>query len=251
MNPSCTRKFFIGKTTRIPRRLAHLAAASTLAAPLIASADPLNPLDYPSLGTVTLTAGSYTINSTTTPPAITGPMNFTGSIVGFGPGSIAVFSFDQLTIPIGVTFTVTGNRMLAFLSAGDMSIASAISVNGGAGGTGQTGPGTGGMAVAGSGSGDTGGGPGNGTNSRGGAGNGPGGGTGGRGSSDGAGGAAYGNLLLQLAPGSGGGGAGGASSASGGGGGGGGGGGALELGAMGTLSLSATLSANGANGGQG
>lgn len=230
-----------------PRSAALLATVALLVPPA-ARADPLNPLDFPSLGAVTLAAGAYTIDTGATPPTITGPINLMGAVYGNGASGIAVFSFDALTIPADVSIAVTGNRPLALLSAGDMNIASTLSVNGG---NGQT-SGLGGAGVAGGGAGGVAGPTPSSNVSRGGTGGGPGGGGGGAFFAGapwtGAAGLAYGRLPLRLEAGSGGGG-GASTSASGGAGGAG--GGALELGALGMLTVAAPIVADGGKGGNG
>ncbi len=227
--------------------VAVVSVALSMAA--VGRADPLNPLDFPSLGVVTLPAGSYTIDTGATPPTISGPVNLVGTSYGSGSSGIAVFSFDELTIPAGLTITVTGSRMLAILSAGDLNVASPISVDGGPGGEPVSAPGLGGIPVAGGGAGGAGGAKVNdlSTSSFGGWGNGRGGGGGAAGQLEGSatpgvGGVSYGNLLRRLEGGSGGGGGNSFISWCAGAGAG---GGALELGALGTMNLSANLSARG------
>lgn len=233
-----------GRTNRfrIARRL--LAAAAVVGLSGMASAAPLNPNAFSSLGTLNVNSGSVTINTDTL--AITGAATFNGTTFSQGGGNpqIAVFTFGSLNIGAGVTINVTGSRPLALLSRNSMTIASEITLNGGiasvpaagaagpaggfaggAGGSNGNGPGAGGNVGF---SGDAGGagfgGPGN--------------------AGQAVAGPSYGNLLSALQGGSGG--AGGIWFGPGGGGGGG--AGAVELGAVGTLTL-ASVVANGGTGG--
>ncbi len=213
-----------------------IAIAAALAATGAAVADPLNPFAYPSLGTVTLAAGSYALNSTTL--ALSGPGTaLTGTVqTDIAGPDIAVFCFDSLTVQSGAVITITGTRPVALLSRGDLIFAGTLSANGGVGGTNGSNN-NGGVGVAGGGSGGA-------VNTRGvgpGAGllqisnQGGGGGFGGRGGGNNAvaGPANGAQPNFQLAGGSGGDGELVSPGA-----GGGAGGGAVELGAMGSINLS-------------
>jgi hypothetical protein len=219
---------------------AILCAVDTVAAPL-------DPNSFGSLGTLDVGSGSITID--TDALSISGAATFNGTALSqLGGPQVAVFDFDRFNIGAGVTINVIGSRPLALLSLGSMTIASGISLNGGngAGAVGGAAGAAGGFAGG-----------------AGGMSGGPGGGPGGGGAalfSEGAGGAyggagvtafggapggvPYGNLLNTLQGGSGGG---GQISIENNTGGGGGGAGAIELGAVGTLSLTSVL----ANGGVG
>lgn len=208
----------------------------------VTGAMPLDPRDFPSLGlfpggspasintdTLTLTSGSTVLRGTTS-------------------GNVAVFDFDAINAG-GIV--VTGSRPLALLSRSDALLTGTLFASAGlpnfgtagAPGPGGYGPGSGpgaggeggsfnsfplpsgGFVLAGQGAG------GGGFGGAGGAGGGysiPGGGAAG-----GAGGGPYGDLLQALQGGSGGGGAGGA------------GGGAVELGALGTITVSSTITVDG------
>src|SRR5262245_37578946 len=92
-----------------------------------AHADPLNPLAFPSLGTQTIAAGSYTIDTGATPPTFGG---FSGTVSELG---VAVFRFDSLTVNAGAVITVTGGygkRPVAILSSGNLTFAGSINANG-------------------------------------------------------------------------------------------------------------------------
>jgi hypothetical protein len=201
------------------------AAASVyaiLACMAVARSAPLDPNAFTSLGTLNVSSGILTFNTSTL--QVTGAASFTGVLHPQGPGlpDIAVFTFDDIDVTAGVTIaSVTGSRPFALLSRSDLTI---LSPSFGSGG-GQAGGSVGGaLHMPGSGQGA-------------GAAGGSGGGFGGAGGGPG-GGLPYGDLSVALQAGSGGGGDGTA---------GGGGGGAIELGAAGTISIS-SVSANGAGG---
>ena len=194
-----------------------------------ASAGLLDPSSFASDGTLNLTSGSYTIN-TTGNGSITDSMGnvlYTGTTFnqgGFNP-TVTVLDFNSISIAAGVTMTVTGTNPLALLSKGGATIGGVINANGLNGQLGTANPGgsngAGGAGGPGGSSGGSGGGPGQ-------MGNGPGGGAGGIGGlaidSFGVGGgygglggnpgnriifgATYGNLAQSLQGGSGGGGSG-------------------------------------------
>jgi hypothetical protein len=208
-----------------------ILVAIALCAPR-ATAEPLDPLAFPSLGPLTLPAGSYTLDTGVsiidTPTLTVGVTTYHGTVAGqsttFNP-QVAVFDFDQLHFDPGAVLRVTGNRPLALLSRGNLSIEGGqivLAAGGAGGGFGSTptvagnGPGTGGSSA----------GSGGGGGGFGGAG---GGGVLGAGFIDSASrGVPYGNLITALQAGSGG----GASADRGGNG-----GGALELGAFGQLDV--------------
>jgi hypothetical protein len=236
-----------------------LIPCALLSAAASVRADPLNPLDFPSLGTQTIAAGSYNIDTGATPPTF-------GAFVGtVSPSGVAVFRFDDLTVNSGASITVIGGlvkRPIALLASGNLTYGGSIlargttASNGSSGGAigGPPGAGSGGMGGAGGavstlGVGGFGGGLGGGAGAI--FGNfGSGGGFGGAGgfASGSAGGVNGVQPNFQLGGGSGGGGGIGLAL---GGGGGGGGGGAVELGALGLLSIAGTASINvdGGNGG--
>ena len=253
--------------------VAVLAVGLWLGAAGRAWADPLNPLDFASLGAFPTAPGGYTINTGGT-PTLTGPGGTT--LTGVVSHGIAVFDFDAINVTSGETFTGTGSLPLALLSRTTATIAGTIdgsspavstfSAPGGPGG-GSGGaifaPGAPGESVSfGPGGGPGGGGPGTIATRTvlgppvnaifsviSGSGGGGFGGPGGAGAPSGtagpsgpgplpggAGGATYGDLARQLQGGSGG----GSSSGPGGGG-----GGAIEIGAVGSLAISGSISANG------
>lgn len=258
-----------------PFALSSLSAAMLLAflGSTPTHAGPLDPGGFASLGSLVVSSGSFVFDT----DALTGGA-FAGVSFAQGAGlpNIAVFTFDDIHVASGATITATGSRALALLSKGNVVLAagSTIDVSGnpggysrpfcdqtcGAGGAGRAAGGAGGNAgfgvTLGTTPGQTGMGPG------GGAGGIPhtdlyGGGAGFGGSGywignpGSVGGAPYGDLLNVLQGGSGGGGGGGGESAPllvvpGGGGAG---GGALEIGALGTLTLNGNVYARGGNGG--
>lgn len=132
-------------------RAATVAAAVLWSSPLL-SAGPLDPLDFASLGTWSVSSGDYTIDTddlTIVDDAAPGVPLFMGVMDdqdgqadSFGPGGavttvgsngiphIAVFTFDDLALDGTATFTVTGHRALALLSRGDAFIDVPLSLNG-------------------------------------------------------------------------------------------------------------------------
>jgi hypothetical protein len=231
-----------------PVAISVLAVGLLLGAAGRAEAGPLNPLDFASLGAFPNASGPLTINTSGT-PTLTEPNGTTLTGVVFN--GIAVFDFDSIMLapsPPVPPVTASGSLPLALLSRTDALIAGVINVSGQGTGTGV--PPFGGPGGPGGGNGANlftpGGGPGGGGAGQfvAGASGGGGGGFGGHGGAGadlltlpgGLGGAPYGNLAQQLQGGSGG----GASS-----GGSGGGGGAIEIGAVGSLTISGSVIANG------
>jgi hypothetical protein len=222
---------------------------------------PLDPNAFTSLGTLNVGAGTLTINTDTL--AISGAAAFTGvvHVQGAGLPDIAVFTFDDLAIASGVALILQGSRPIAILSKSDAIIDAVINASGASGTEGgfNSGNGQGGLGRLGGGKGggangnSTG--PGNGgvgspDSGGGGGGFGGTGGVGGKtqaGSPGGGAGGAYGDLSLALQGGSGGG---GSQHGSGGfaNGGGGAGGGAIEIGAVGVVSLGQGVNARGGSG---
>lgn len=257
-----------------------LAALLGVAFAIELHANPLDPLDFTSLGTFNVTNGAYVIdtdaltisetNASSTNILFTGVIDDQdGMADSFGPGGavtnvgplgiphIAVFTFDDLVLDGTATFTVTGHRALALLSRGDALVNVTLSLDAEYSSAGSNNvPGTGGPGGFDGGAPTLdGGGPGGGagalsssfTGVYGGAGGFGGAGRPGQnGTPIGNGGPAYGDLFQFLQGGSGGGGArntlSGTSEGVGGGG-----GGALELGAANVLTIGASgvLRANG------
>ena len=245
------RTFLVRLDARAVLAAATLAVAMGIPAPALA--DPLNALDFPSLGTGTLASGTYTIN--TDDLTLTNSSNvtlYTGTLYA---NSIAVFAFNGLNANTGSTINVIGKRPLAILSSASMTISGTINLNGADGNVGVAGaasgaPGGGLLTSDNGGGGDGGMG---GTTGWGAQGSGTGAGWLGTGGGFGGkaydGGYDYGNLLVRLEAGSGGTGGYGSPGAGSGGGGGGQGGGALELGAQSALTLTnATITAIGGAG---
>ncbi len=226
----------LGQRLARPAMLSFLAVAMLAVAPAAARATTTN---------FDPSAGSYTIDTTTL--KLTGPGT---DITGTAVDGIAVFSFDDVSIPAGATITASGSRPLEIVASGSFALAGTIDASGTSATTGDAGPypagpggGQGGDDYTSGGSGSGGGAIGT-TYSDGGGGGGFGGGgaSGGTdGGSGGAGGAAYGDLNTALQGGSGGA---GASSV-----GGGGGGGGVELSANAlTIATTGSVLANGGNG---
>lgn len=238
----------------------------------------LDPTTFPPLGVSPFTQdGIYTIDASMNSPnpTLNGP-GFTTPIQGVfhSPSSgsvaddeIAVFTFDSIDIPAGVTVKGTQNadsRPIALLSQGSVTLHGLVDVSGATGSDrnrstnvggagGAAGPGGGGGGGGGEGDSEDGipvgvGGSGGAGFVSGSAGADPGanaGGDGGGGFFGGAGGTAYGDLSVRLQGGSGGGGGGTTISGAGGGGG----GGAVEIGSVAALTLAGSVHANGGAGG--
>jgi hypothetical protein len=197
----------------------------------------LNPQAFPSLGAfnpatdVVIDTGSG---------EMTGGVSATGVNATAGGGPVLVFTFSSFTLSPGVTVTIilddTDAAGVALLSQSAMTINGIITADGGAGSSEQF--------TAGTGTGSEGG-----TNAYGGDGGGGGGygGQGGNGQQDIAGGGTYNPDLTSQLSGGGNGGTGGSPDGQSGGTGGTGGGG-IQLGALGVLTVSGTVSANGGNG---
>lgn len=112
-------------------------------------ADPLNPLDFTSLGTLNLSGGSFTIDTDAltivgdadpNTPLFTGVADDQNGAADFlngvwVPGSmgipeIAVFTFDDIDLPSSANITMTGTRALALLSHGNVMIDTTIDLSG-------------------------------------------------------------------------------------------------------------------------
>jgi hypothetical protein len=234
----------------------------------------LDPAAFTSLGTLNLTSGNYTINTSGVPTLLDSSNNvlFTGTTYvqgGSFDSTVSVLDFSSINIGTGVNIRITGDNPLALLSQANAQISGTLNANGfqgdnsnaaifggtgdGLGGAGGPGGGKGGDGTT---PGQTGTGPGGGPGGPGGIGavQAAGGSFGGMGGMNALGlaGPTYGNLYNLLQGGSGGG-ATGTSAFESIGGGGGGGGGAVELGALGSITFfgPGTLEANGGNSGSG
>lgn len=235
---------------RVAARCYIGAAALALAA--AASAEPLNPLDFPSLGTVVLTPdetfGYAVIYDGINQPIILGLSSFDEYVGTVHDNEIVVFRFDNFTLQSGAVLDLSyTSRPVAFLASGSIVIAGQVLAPGGNGGPGGSViGGTAGSGIAGGGHGGLGGAEELAFGATGG-------GYGGGPSNANCCNNPYGSLLRHLVGGSGGGGGrGGSSGAGGGGGGGGAGGGAVEFGALGSVDLTAAeIFIQGGNGGSG
>ena len=118
-----------------------LAVASGLFFVDSAFADPLDPNAYTSLGTLN-PAGDVTINTDTLTVSISGGATYTGVLQSQGAGNpeIAVFTFDDVALGSSINVSVGGSRPLALLSQADFNLATPISVKGAGYGFGE-GPG--------------------------------------------------------------------------------------------------------------
>ncbi len=132
MRTAIRRVCHIGRAT-ISRRVARHALALFLAASCFshsANADVLDPNAFASLGALTVPSGTITINTETL--TISGAVSFSG-VVHTQPDAreIAVFDFSSINISSGVTINTIGTRPLALLSRGDAAINSGITAVGG------------------------------------------------------------------------------------------------------------------------
>lgn len=101
-----------------------LAAGSCV--PSMSLADPLNPLDFTSLGDTSVAPGVYTIDTDTA--TITGPStNIPGQILA---NRTVVFCFGNILVSSDVTFNIVGNRPVAILSTGNFTMAADVNASG-------------------------------------------------------------------------------------------------------------------------
>jgi hypothetical protein len=233
-----------------------LILALACAGPAARAASVLDPGAFASSGSLNLVSGAYTIDTSGGAGGVPVLTDSGGTVVATGSSynqggtvdpTVGVLDFSSVSIGAGVTITVTGANPLALLSRGNQVIDGSITANGSPGndaaaGAGGAGGFAGGAGAAPGGLGAMGLGPGGGPQTNGGVfGYGAGGSYGGVGSNlsppevSYVAGTTYGNLNLALEGGSGGSGSGSAFGSPGTGGGGG--GGAIELGALGALSL--------------
>lgn len=149
--------------TYTARRAALLVLGLSALLGNLASAQPLDPLAFASLGTLNLPAGDYTIDTDTLMiydnaapgvPLFTGVADDQNSQADtFGgvwdpvgnPGQlgipeIAVFTFDGIDLQPSANITITGTRAIALLSRGDATIGTPLSVDGGPNGIDLTAP---------------------------------------------------------------------------------------------------------------
>lgn len=231
----------------MPKRMRTLVAIAVTLGTLIGAAPAMAVNFEPG-------AGTYTVDTTTL--SLTGPGT---AITGTDQGGVAVFSFDNVSIPSTATIEVEGTRPFKLVASGTLTVAGLIDGSGFSASDFVAGPnpggpggGAGGASFIGPGSGPGGGGVA--SNRFNGGGGGGFGGVGARGGikpgdtgSAGGGGAAYGDLNAVLQGGSGGGGASESSAV-----GGGGGGGAIALfGATVTITASGGVAADGGDGATG
>jgi hypothetical protein len=105
------------------------------------SAQPRDPHDYASLGTLNLAGGAFTIDTdalTISDSSGGGGVLYTGVADTQGgaasPGvvpEIAVFTFDDIMLDVTANVTITGTRAVALLSHGNATIGTPLSVDGG------------------------------------------------------------------------------------------------------------------------
>ncbi|MBP9003639.1 MAG: hypothetical protein KBH78_08475 [Candidatus Hydrogenedentes bacterium] len=85
-----------------------------------------------SLGDLTVSSGSVTINTGTTPPFLQAGSNpaVYGQILSTSAGNVAKFNFRNVSVSNGVTVSVTGNRPLVLAASGDMTWNTTLDVSG-------------------------------------------------------------------------------------------------------------------------
>lgn len=95
----------------------------------ICGADPLDPNNYSSLGTLNVSSGTLTFDTDTL--TVSGAFSGSGVLQSQGAGlpDIAVFTFSNINVPIGVTLNLNGTRPIAILSQGDVTILPALTAN--------------------------------------------------------------------------------------------------------------------------
>jgi autotransporter family porin len=111
------------------RLLSALLLGALISGASVSNADPLDPNNYASLGTLNVSSGTLTFDT----DALTVSGAFSGSGVlqsqGVGLPDIAVFTFSNINVPIGVTLNLNGSRPIAILSQGDVTILPALTAN--------------------------------------------------------------------------------------------------------------------------
>jgi hypothetical protein len=72
--------------------------------------------------------GSYAVNTSSTPPKLTGPgpTDISGTVVG----GVAQFNFDTVNIPGGVTINAAGTRAFKIFASGNLTMSGTINANG-------------------------------------------------------------------------------------------------------------------------
>ena len=121
---------------------AALVGLHALDAAAVTTGSRFDPADYTSLGTLNISSGTITFNTTTL--TVTGfPNGVTANTQG--GQTVAVFTFNSVSITGTATVVVTGTLPIAILSQGSLTIARPLNVIGanGAGNTGATGVGGG------------------------------------------------------------------------------------------------------------
>lgn len=92
----------------------------------VSLADPLNPLDFTSLGDTSVAPGVYTID--TDAATLTGPStNIPGQILA---NRTVVFCFGNILVSSDVTFNIVGSRPVAILSTGNFTMAADVNASG-------------------------------------------------------------------------------------------------------------------------
>jgi len=107
------------------------AAATTTPA---AGGARFDPGDFASLGTLNLSSGSVTFN--TSDLSVSGGFAGTGAVGTTAAGTeVAVFTFDDVDLLSGVTVNLTGDRPVALLSKSDLTLGTTIDLSGASGTT--------------------------------------------------------------------------------------------------------------------
>ena len=107
--------------------VAVLAVGLWLGAAGRVQADPLNPLDFTSLGAFPTAPGDYTINTGGT-PTLTGPG---GTFTGVVSNGVAVFDFNAINVVTGQVINGTGPFPAALLSRDGITVSGGINFSGG------------------------------------------------------------------------------------------------------------------------
>lgn len=112
------------------RGAAYALSLSTLLLPLMAVADIYNPFDGGGpQGNLVLTSGN-TLAFNTSSTALSMTVNSVLTATASYESGAAVFRFNNVVVPAGVSISVTGTQPLVILSANDMTIGATFNVSG-------------------------------------------------------------------------------------------------------------------------
>src|SRR4051812_26163111 len=120
---------FIARRIPIDPKLIVCAAAALASATYAgaASATPLDPNSYASLGALSLSTGNAVFNTTTGAVTVNSVSVGSGTVITQANGpDICVFDFDSISLASGASFQFLGSRPAALLSRSDQTLAGRI-----------------------------------------------------------------------------------------------------------------------------